>query len=145
MICPVCKLDMIVVEHQHIELDYCTKCQGVWFDSGEVELLLKSHHLEDTGLFLNNILNSPEALSAEKKRKCPICGRRMKKTAIVEPPKVFIDMCREKHGLWFDRGEVSQVIRHLAGEHQHAKNSGEEVISFLEEVFRSPEESRDSK
>ena len=40
MKCPVCRIDMIVVEHKKIELDYCVKCSGVWFDSGELELLL---------------------------------------------------------------------------------------------------------
>jgi len=46
MICPACKNDMIVVEHEDIELDYCTNCNGVWFDSGELELLLEAAGLE---------------------------------------------------------------------------------------------------
>ena len=68
MICPVCKYDMIVVEYHDIELDYCTGCKGVWFDSGELTLLLESHGLEEVKQFLDNILSSPEALSSEKKR-----------------------------------------------------------------------------
>ena len=39
MKCPIDKSDMIVVEHEKIELDYCLRCSGVWFDSGELELL----------------------------------------------------------------------------------------------------------
>jgi Zn-finger nucleic acid-binding protein len=42
MICPVCDRDMTVVEYKGIELDYCTGCQGIWFDAGELGLLLKS-------------------------------------------------------------------------------------------------------
>ena len=42
MRCPVDKSDMIVVEHQKIELDYCLKCSGVWFDSGELDLLVSA-------------------------------------------------------------------------------------------------------
>jgi len=45
----------------------------VWFDSGELELLLELYGLEEAKLFLDNILDYPEALSSEKKRKCPIC------------------------------------------------------------------------
>ena len=52
MICPICKNDMIVVEHNKIELDYCLNCHGVWFDSGELELLLKSMKLESSDVFL---------------------------------------------------------------------------------------------
>ena len=33
---------MIVVERNRIELDHCTNCGGVWFDSHELELLLAS-------------------------------------------------------------------------------------------------------
>jgi Zn-finger nucleic acid-binding protein len=136
---------MVVVEYHNIELDYCPACKGVWFDSGELELLLGSHHMEDTEPFLDNILSSPEAITTEKKRRCPICGRKMKRATIVEQPRVIIDMCRRKHGLWFDRGEVSQLISHLAGEHRLVKNPGEEVASFLEEVFKAPEKSKDSQ
>ena len=32
---------MIIVEHNDIELDYCTNCSGVWFDIGELEVLLE--------------------------------------------------------------------------------------------------------
>ena len=139
MLCPVCKCDMIVVEYRHIELDYCTVCKGVWFDSGELELLLEAHRMEDTNLFLHNTLNSPEAISSEKKRRCPICGHKMKKTTIGEQPKILIDMCSKEHGLWFDGGEVTQLIRQLAGEHPPKRDSRERVISFLEEVFKASE------
>ena len=139
MICPVCKHDMIVVEYHNIELDYCTGCKGVWFDSGELELLLTSPSLEKAKLFLDNIRDSSEAVSSEKKRKCPLWGHKMKKTTIGEQPEILIDMCSEEHGLWFDGGEVTQLVRHLAGEHPPKGDSREQVISFLEEVFEAPE------
>ncbi|MFC1871833.1 zf-TFIIB domain-containing protein [Chloroflexota bacterium] len=139
MICPVCKRDMIVVEYHDIELDYCTGCKGTWFDTGELELLLESHGMEAAKMFLDGILESPEASSPEKKRKCPICGLKMKKTAIGKPPGICIDMCRDEHGLWFDGGEVRQMVRHIAGEPLPEPDSGGQVISFLEEVFEAPE------
>ena len=139
MICPVCKRDMIVVEYHDIELDYCSGCKGVWFDSGELELILNSHGLEGVEPFLGNILDSSEATSSEKKRRCPICGDKMKKTYLGEPPKILIDLCGKEHGLWFDGGEVTQLIRHLAGEQPRKPDAGEQVIGFLEEVFKAPE------
>jgi len=48
--CPACKVPIIVVEHEKIELDYCTTCLGVWFDAGELALLLESLDL-DVGEF----------------------------------------------------------------------------------------------
>ncbi|MFC1860341.1 zf-TFIIB domain-containing protein [Chloroflexota bacterium] len=138
MICPVCKSDMIVVEYHNIELDYCTECKGVWFDSGELELLLRSYQAEGVEPFLENFTNSPDARSSEKKRKCPICRRRMDKKVIGEHSRLLIDMCGEGHGLWFDGGEIAQLISQLVGEPQVTKGSENEVISFLEEVFKAP-------
>ena len=135
MICPVCKYDMIVVEYQNIELDYCNNCKGVWFDSGELELLLKSYGLEEPKAFFNGIFNSQESVSSEKKRNCPICGHKMKKTAIGRQPEILIDVCRDNHGLWFDGGEVTQLIGRLAGEHPPKGDSREHVIRFMGEVF----------
>lgn len=142
MICPVCKYDMIVIEYHNIELDYCSSCKGAWLDSGELELLLKSQGLEEPKKFFNQMINSQEAAASEKKRNCPICGRKMKKTAIGAEPEILIDACRDNHGLWFDGGEIAQLIKHLAGKHPPKRDSKEQVISFLEEVFGSPEQAR---
>jgi Zn-finger nucleic acid-binding protein len=138
VICPVCKSGMIVIEYHNIELDYCTDCKGVWFDSGELGLMLKTYQVEGIESFLENITSSPDIPSSEKKRKCPICNRKMKKKTIGEQPRLLIDMCGEGHGLWFDGGEITQLIRQLVGETKTTKKSGNEVISFLEDVFNAP-------
>ena len=139
MICPVCKSDMIVVEHSKIELDYCTACQGVWFDSGELELLLESAGLESASPLLDDILSSPEVKSSEKKRKCPICGQKMKKAIIGQQGGILIDVCRQGEGLWFDGSEVNQLIRLLADKSPLRSGSGQQVINFLGEVFKIQE------
>jgi len=139
MICPTCEHTMVAVEYHNVELDYCNNCKGVWFDSGELDLLLKSQSLEEPQVFFDDILNSQEAVSSEKERKCPICGREMKKTAIGEQSRILIDVCRDKHGLWFDGGEVTQLMKHLAGERPSKHDSRGQVIGFLEEVFKAPE------
>ena len=138
MICPVCKTDMVVVEYHNIELDYCTDCKGVWFDSGELELMLKSYQVEGIEQSLEKITHSPDIHSTEKRRKCPICSRKMNKKVIGEQPRLLIDTCGEGHGLWFDGGEIAQLINQLVGEPQAIKSSGNEVIDFLEEVFKAP-------
>jgi len=137
MICPTCKSDMIVVEHNKIELDYCTNCHGVWFDSGELELLLESMSLEGPDTFLTDILDSAEAESSEKKRKCPICRQKMKKTIIGKELAILIDVCQQGDGLWFDGGEVGQLIRQLAGRSSENRGSQQRVITFLGEVFEA--------
>lgn len=139
MICPTCKNDMIVVEYHEIELDYCTDCHGVWLDFEELELLLESMSMESPHLFLSNILDSKEAESPEKKRSCPICGQKMKKTSIGHESKTIIDVCRQEDGLWFDGGELGQLLKHLAEKPSEKPDSQQQVIAFLREVFEAQE------
>jgi Zn-finger nucleic acid-binding protein len=129
--CPACSNVMIVVEHDKVELDYCPACQGVWFDAGELELLLEATQLEGDHLSLDSILTSPEATAAERKRKCPICGTIMKKATVGHDPEVIIDVCPRGDGLWFDSGEVGLLIKQLPDK----SGSQGRVINFLGEVF----------
>jgi len=137
MICPGCKSDMIVVEHSNIELDYCLNCHGVWFDSNELELFLKSIKLDTPDLLLSHILESVEAETKEKKRRCPICRRKMKKTKIGDRPKILIDACTRRDGLWFDGGEVYQLVKTLANKKPGGNEAHDKVMSFLAEVFKA--------
>jgi hypothetical protein len=130
---------MIVVEHKKIELDYCPECYGVWFDSGELELFLDSLNLENRDQFISNLLNATETKTAEKKRRCPICAQRMKKTIVGEKPGILIDVCRRLDGLWFDGGEVGQLLEQLPEELSGKPPSHHQVSAFLREVFKKRE------
>ena len=138
MICPVCKIDMIDVEYHQIELDYCVKCRGVWFDAEELGLLFDSAGL-DHDLPLDNLLDLPEAKTTEKGRKCPICSLRMKKTTIGKEPEVLIDVCSRGEGLWFDGGEVSHLLKKIVGKKPVEYGSQQQVLEFLGEVFKTGE------
>jgi Zn-finger nucleic acid-binding protein len=135
MICPACKSDALIVEYNNIELDYCPACHGVWFDSGELELMLECAGLENCLSFIGGIIGAPEAVTSEKKRKCPICRRKMKKAYIDEERKVLIDACHQGHGIWFDGGEVAQLLKELADKSpgQHASQG---VLAFIGDIFK---------
>jgi Zn-finger nucleic acid-binding protein len=137
MICPACKSDMIVVEHRKIELDYCTSCRGVWFDAGELELLLESAGLEGVEPLLAGLAGSNEADSKEKKRKCPICIRKMKKVLVGQKPEILLDICQRGDGIWFDGGELAQLMKQLAGKAGEKTSPQQEILAFLQEVFKA--------
>ncbi len=103
MICPVCKVPTFVVEYDKIELDLCSRCNGVWFDRGELALLLG-----DDGLVKLN-----KATTDEKLRACPLCGQAMDKVNIGTDSRVLIDTCPAECGLWFDSGELSDLTSSL--------------------------------
>ena len=134
MDCPACKGVVVVVEYQRIELDYCTKCYGVWFDAGELALLTERLGLEGGSLTVSEIVALPEKRVAEKARRCPICRKKMKKVTIGSASEVLIDVCTRGHGGWFDGGGGGQGLGQLKDKHAAADKQGR-VIDFLGEVF----------
>jgi len=40
MQCPVCNIDLLLAERNGIEIDYCSKCRGIWLDRGELDKII---------------------------------------------------------------------------------------------------------
>jgi Zn-finger nucleic acid-binding protein len=136
MICSNCKYDMMVVEYNKVELDYCVNCQGIWFDKGELELFLSSLGLINPQKYLTGILSHPEVKSSEKKRKCPMCNTRMKKSTTGDDSEIFIDVCSRGDGLWFDGGEITSLVKQISDAESPGQNSYRQIVAFLGEVFK---------
>jgi Zn-finger nucleic acid-binding protein len=131
MKCPVDKDDMMVVESRRIELDFCLCCSGVWFDAQELDLLISAVSKEYQEEPQNDLLTPKPAEVNEGHRKCPICGKKMNKVWLGKEPKVLIDSCPRGDGLWFDGGELHEVI------HQIKNDGKDDILSFLSETFKA--------
>jgi Zn-finger nucleic acid-binding protein len=98
---------MIVLELAEVEVDYCTDCGGIWLDSGELELLLG--HSRQAKQLLDSF--KIDSTCTEKKRRCPICRKKMQKIDVgTSLPPLLIDKCVRGDGLWFDHGELQEVL-----------------------------------
>ena len=126
MNCPICKHPMIVLEIADIEIDHCIKCRGVWLDSGELELLLADAVNRNQ---LMEIL-SQEVEGKEKTIRCPICDKKLEKVVHgTDHGSVCLDKCPADDGLWFDRGELIDMIK-LGEFYEDSK-----IVGLLHEVF----------
>jgi uncharacterized protein len=134
MRCPIEKSDMIVVEHEDIELDYCLKCKGVWFDAGEIDLLISIMKTQGTELSKPEFQSSKDAGIVEAKRKCPICGLKMDKVWYGNKPKVLIDSCTRGDGIWFDGGELHEMLCQMETSHEEPSK---DIVSFLKDTFKA--------
>jgi Zn-finger nucleic acid-binding protein len=107
MDCPVCRNAMITLELADVEIDHCTNCGGIWLDAGELEQLLGEQ--EKAKQLLDSF--KADSTSSEKPRKCPICDKKMRKIIVGEStPILLIDKCRRGDGLWFDKGELNDIV-----------------------------------
>ena len=126
MNCANCKNPMITAELENVEIDFCSGCGGVWLDAGELESLLtdeaQSRHL------LASFVAAGQ--STEAGRQCPICRKAMEKVYAGPMDKaILLDRCPRGHGLWFDRGELKQVLE------SETLNQNSKVIQLLKEMF----------
>ncbi len=107
MDCPACGNAMITLELADVEIDHCVDCGGIWLDAGELELLM------DDAQKASRLLASfqEDVSSSEEPRKCPICDKKMAKIVVGRTqPVLLIDKCRRGDGLWFDRGELKDIL-----------------------------------
>ncbi len=126
MLCPVCKEPMVVLELNEVEIDYCPVCEGIWLDEGELELLLENASEKDS------LIESftPCYHSGEKRYRCPICSKKMNKIIVSAGTAIVIDKCRKNHGLWFDKGELQEIIR------TGTLDKENKILSLLNQMFK---------
>jgi hypothetical protein len=49
MHCPKCGMRLIEIDYQHLKIDRCSHCDGVWLDAGELDEVLKTKGTEFLG------------------------------------------------------------------------------------------------
>lgn len=125
MICPVCNEPMIVLELNKVEIDHCASCEGIWLDSGEIEILFETDEININNLF------SEDSNHQEKHHKCPICDKRMIKVHFGDAEEILIDKCVKNHGFWFDKGELKSTLKVVS------KGAESKVINLLKEMFQN--------
>jgi uncharacterized protein len=132
MICPVDYQDMIVVEYRRIEIDYCLKCAGIWFDKGELELLMKTAGQGTSGL--PTLGGQAAETRSHGKRKCPICGQKMNEVPLGKPV-VHVDVCPRGDGIWFDGGELQLLLKEITPGPGVNPEALQQIKGFLGDTF----------
>lgn len=59
MNCPVCNIQLNMMERSGVEIDYCSKCRGVWLDRGELDKIIERSADQGTGFTSHNQHNQP--------------------------------------------------------------------------------------
>ncbi len=134
MICPACHKEMLVMEYRQIELDFCPNSRGLWFDRSELELFMEMSGVSPDveGEFaLEKLLQNTVNLEGLPRRACPICGRKMALVDLGSDRRVIVDICTRHDGIWFDGGELLQLIRRKA----NASDVSAEVNSVLDYLY----------
>ncbi len=126
--CPRCWVKMnqteINVLGPNVIIDVCPKCNGVWFDKGELNKMLKDRKLSD-------YLTKNIGTQTKSELVCPRCGGLMD---IENAEEIEVDVCLNCSGVWLDQGELGGLkTKSEKGFHGDAK---EKALEKWEEMVK---------
>ncbi|MBF5040909.1 MULTISPECIES: zf-TFIIB domain-containing protein [Myxococcaceae] len=120
--CPICSEQPLVpLAARDVEVDSCPRCQGLWFDRGELELfpdrpsvrqfLAAARQAASRCRRLGHLVPRAEVACAtchSAPVACPACGGRL---SLVVTATCTVDVCVPCEGVWLDRGELELLER----------------------------------
>ncbi|OQK16960.1 hypothetical protein AU255_03410 [Methyloprofundus sedimenti] len=115
-LCPHCNKPLQTIQLQLDEqlfIERCADCLGLFFDLGELDILL-NHSVSHVNSINLAHLDNINADRYHKKQvvkyiKCPVCREFMHRKNFAHKSGVIVDNCRF-HGLWLDSGEVMHLM-----------------------------------
>ncbi len=143
MNCPNDNEQLEKVLFHNVEVDFCHKCLGIWFDKDELRQAKDDKDEKLNWLDIDLWRDKSRFQVSQGNKRCPVCRIGLREVKYDES-KTKVDFCKMCQGIWLDRGEFKQIINYLKTKadyeilHHYSKN----LIKELWEVFSGPEEFR---
>ena len=113
MKCPNCRIDLVSQDLKGIVLDHCEKCDGLWFDKGELDRAKNEADENLEGFDYPLWIETDKMSAAKGNRLCPKCHENMAVVNYAGYEDVPVDLCHTCHGVWLDKGELERIVAHL--------------------------------
>lgn len=103
---------------EHVEIDVCPVCEGIWFDAKELEKIIEADSKDFKFLDVGREEFDGKEVEEFKKEldtkaaQCPYCKEKtllVKKSFGEGKSIVVVDVCPNGHGVWLDGGEVNAL------------------------------------
>ncbi|MCH8741565.1 zf-TFIIB domain-containing protein [Patescibacteria group bacterium] len=144
MSCPFCKENLEKAIFYGVEIDYCPKCLGLWFEEEELRLA-KDKKDESLNWLDIDLWKERKKFKISKGQKlCPSCRLPFYEVNYGDS-KISVDFCNICLGVWLDRGEFRKIIEYLRKrkDYEVFNNFIKKVAEELWEVFTGPEAFRE--
>ena len=112
--CPRCKGEMVLQKLGEVTMLECQHCLGLWLDVATFEKICADREQQSAVLGAATLSTSSRRVSETKVSyiPCPECAVLMNRANFAKYSGVIIDLCK-RHGVWFDRDELSRVIEFI--------------------------------
>ena len=123
-----------------VEVDYCPKCLGMWFDEDEFRMAKDDKDRNLNWLDVDLWRDKLKFKISPSLRHCPVCRAGLVEVGY-DKSKTKVDFCKMCGGIWLDRGEFKQIINYLKNksDYEILHNYTRNLVLELWEVFSGPE------
>lgn len=97
--CPECTRQMIMMRIEGLDIDYCLKCRGFWFDRGEL------HQFTD----MDVDVPGDQLRHRDSRFDCPICQQQMREYQFSHGSNLMVDAC-PTHGVYLEDHELVRAL-----------------------------------
>ncbi|HEY9872642.1 MAG TPA: zf-TFIIB domain-containing protein [Candidatus Obscuribacterales bacterium] len=104
--CPKCQGSLEQIVYAGIEVDRCTECKGIWFDSLEAQELRKVEGSESIDIGESA---TGSKLNEKGDINCPKCVTKLTKMVDLKQSHIWYEKCPVCYGTWFDAGEFKDL------------------------------------
>ena len=105
-ICPVCGIALSEQSLHGETVDRCERCDGIFFDSGELESLLQLVKLYQEVDMSEPDLEASTEIERDRILICPADQAQLEKRDIAG---LIVDVCAQCGGIWLDGGELAAL------------------------------------
>ncbi len=141
MLCPICKKTLDKSILSGVEVDYCPKCLGLWFEEEELRFAKDNKDRDLRWLDIDLWKDEEKFKISLGQKLCPYDRLPLYETDYGDS-NIKVDVCNVCQGAWLDRGEFKKIIQYLEKKadkeilNNYLKNLREE----LWEIFQGPED-----
>ena len=125
--CPRCHVEMVYVTIGATGVLECERCLGLWLDVPSFEKICADR--EQQSAVMGAAAHATTAAHETSKVNyvpCPECSQLMNRMNFARCSGVIVDVCK-KHGTWFDRDELSQIVQFVSGGGLNASRAKEKI------------------
>ena len=140
MKCPICNIYLGKSVLANVEIDYCSRCYGLWFEEGELENAKDEKDRDLRWLDIDLWKDPVRFTISPQKKMCPKDRMPLYEVQYGDS-NIKVDLCSLCHGVWLDRGEFKNIVVYLRekAEHRVLYHYAKDLFEEAWEIFSGPE------
>lgn len=144
MLCPLCKITLDRAILENVEVNFCPKCLGLWFEEDELRLAKDQKDRDLRWLDIDLWKEKEKFKISPGQKLCPWCRLPLYEVNYGDS-EIKVDVCNLCYGIWLDRGEFKKIISYLKkkADYEVLNNYLQNLKQEFWEIFSGPETFRE--